>query len=238
VRQLGGANIATLVSDDLALGTTEPENDLERKRQGEASKLRRMGKVHNGLKMWQGCECRCATLKESRAQNKQMMAVGYISDTEEIVKQSWSKIQHDGAAAFKLLERSPLTPTLSTTDLPGGRTQVLNVHQIKRIDHHPAKNYEDIAPASIFNTENWLDWNSRLDNHNVSEDHWEVDNEADMELDNGIEDLQSQWKWDVSDAPHIPALIRPTQRSKHTVEKLFMPVNTIVMMRNKGNMKK
>jgi hypothetical protein len=31
-----------------------------------------------------------------------MTAVGYISDTEEIVKASWSNFHHDGAAAFKL----------------------------------------------------------------------------------------------------------------------------------------
>jgi len=30
-----------------------------------------------------------------------MTAVGYISDTEEIIKASWSNFQYDGAAAFK-----------------------------------------------------------------------------------------------------------------------------------------
>jgi hypothetical protein len=33
-----------------------------------------------------------------------MSAVGYISKTEEIVKVSWSNLQHDGMAAFKLFE--------------------------------------------------------------------------------------------------------------------------------------
>jgi len=50
--------------------------------------------------------------KESHAQNMPMTAVGYISDTEEIDKASWSLFQHDGAAAFKLSERSPLPPAL------------------------------------------------------------------------------------------------------------------------------
>jgi hypothetical protein len=34
----------------------------------------------------------------------QMTAVGYISDTEEIVKASWPLFQHYGAAAFKLAQ--------------------------------------------------------------------------------------------------------------------------------------
>jgi hypothetical protein len=72
-----------------------------------------MAKVHDFLEMWQGSQNLRATQKESRAQNKQMTAVGYISDTEEIVKSSWSLCQHDGAAVLKLSERSPLPPALS-----------------------------------------------------------------------------------------------------------------------------
>jgi hypothetical protein len=33
-----------------------------------------------------------------------MTAVGYILDMEEIVKPSWSLIQHDGVTAFNLSE--------------------------------------------------------------------------------------------------------------------------------------
>jgi len=60
-----------------------------------------------------------ATQNESRVRNKQIPTVGYISDTEEIVKALWSLFQHDGAAAFKLLERSPLPPPLAAKDIPG-----------------------------------------------------------------------------------------------------------------------
>jgi len=56
-----------------------------------------------------------------------MTAVGYISHTEDIVKASWSKFQHDGAAEFKLWEQSPVPPALPAKDLAGGRMQVLNV---------------------------------------------------------------------------------------------------------------
>jgi len=68
----------------------ESENYLELKKQAEEKKLRRMAMVRNFLEMWQGSQNLRATQKESWAQNKQMTAVGYISDTEEIVKASWS----------------------------------------------------------------------------------------------------------------------------------------------------
>jgi len=90
-----------------------------------------MANFYNILDMWQGSQNLCATQKESHAQNEQMTAIGYISDTEEIIKASWSNCQQDGAAAFKLLERSPLPPGLSPKDLPGGQTQVFNVCQTR-----------------------------------------------------------------------------------------------------------
>jgi len=79
-----------------------------------------MAKVHNLLEMWQHSQILHVTQNESRAQNKQMTAVGYFSDTAEIVKASWSNFEHDGAAAFKSSERSPVPPALSGKDLPGG----------------------------------------------------------------------------------------------------------------------
>jgi len=70
----------------------------------EERKWQRMAKLHNLLEMWQGSQNLRATQKESRAQKKQMTAVGYISDMEEIVKASWSLLHHDGAAVFELSE--------------------------------------------------------------------------------------------------------------------------------------
>jgi hypothetical protein len=74
--------------------------------------------------MWQGSQNLRATQNESRAQNMQRTAVESISDTEGIVKAAWSLFQQDGAAAFKLSERSPLPPALSAMDLPGGQTLI------------------------------------------------------------------------------------------------------------------
>jgi len=91
-----------LAGTDPELDNANTENDSEMKKEAEERKLHRMAKVHDFLEMWQGSQNLRATQKESRAQKKQMTAVGYISDTEEIVKASWSLFQHDGAAAFKL----------------------------------------------------------------------------------------------------------------------------------------
>jgi hypothetical protein len=120
VREFARANNGILASTDPELDNANTENDLEMKKEAEERRLHRMAKVYDFLKMWQGSQNLCAIQKESRAQNKQMTAVGYISDTEEIVKASWSLFQHDGAAAFKLSERSSLPPPLSEKNLPGG----------------------------------------------------------------------------------------------------------------------
>jgi len=100
-----------LAGTDPELDTANTENDSEMKKEVEESKLHRMAKVHDVLEMWQGIHNLRATQKEYRSRNTQMTAVEYISDTEEIVKASRSLFQHDGAAAFKLSERSPLRPT-------------------------------------------------------------------------------------------------------------------------------
>jgi len=82
--------------------------------------LPQMAKVHNRLEMWPGSQNLRATEKELHAQNKQMTAMGYIPHTEVIVKESWSNFQHDGTAAFKMSEKTPVPPAVSAKDLPGG----------------------------------------------------------------------------------------------------------------------
>jgi hypothetical protein len=119
-----------------------------------------------------------------------MTAVGYISDTEESVKASWALFQHDGVAAFKLSERSPLPPALSAKDLPGGRTQILSVRRIQRINLHPVESNEDSAPESISDTDDWLNWNGDLDNPNVSKDDFTAGNQSYIEHNNDIENLK------------------------------------------------
>jgi len=188
--------------------------------------------------MWQGSQILCATEKESCAQNKQMTAIGYISDTEEIVKASWSLVQHDCAAAFKLSERSPLPPALSAKDFPGGRTQILNVCRIRRINRHPVKSDEDSSPESISDTTDWLNWNGNLDNPNDSEEDCAGDDESDIELSTCIEDPECQEEQDVSAAPNVTGLVRPTRKSKRLAENVLVTVNAVDTQRNKGGKEK
>jgi hypothetical protein len=127
LRYFAHANKAIVARTDPELDTTNAENVSEMKTEAEVRKLHRMANVHHILEMCLGSQNLRATQMESRTQNKQTTAVGYFSDTKEIFTASRSLFQHDGAAAFKLSERSPLPPALSGKNLPGGRTQTLNV---------------------------------------------------------------------------------------------------------------
>jgi len=164
------------------------ENDFEMQEEAEERKSHRMAKVHDLFEMWQGSQNLHATQKESRAENKHMTVVGDIPDAEVIIKASWSLFQHDGAAAFKLSERSPLLLALSAKNLPGKQTQILNVRQIRRINHQPVESDEDSAHESISDTEDWLNWNRDVDNPNDSEDDCAAVIECVIEQGNGIDD--------------------------------------------------
>jgi len=238
VRQFAGPNNVILAGTDPELNTTNTENNSEMKKGADERKLHRMAKVHDFLEMWQGSQNLHATQKESRAQNKQMIAIGYISDMEEIVKASWSLLQHDGAAAFKSSERSPLSPALSAIDLPGGRTQILNVRRIRRINRHPVEGYDDGAPESISDTEDSLNWNGNLDNPNDSEEDCTAADESDIQHNNAIKDPECLEQQDVSAAPNVPGLVRPTRKSKRQAQKVSVTVNAVETWRHKGGKKK
>jgi hypothetical protein len=86
--------------------------------------------VHDFLEMWQGSQTLRATQMECCSQNQQMTAIGYISDTEQIIQASLMNFHYNTVATFKLLENLPVPPALSAKNLPGGRTQVLNICQV------------------------------------------------------------------------------------------------------------
>jgi len=234
VRQFARANTRLLAGDDPVSDKSSTDNDIEMKRDVEEKKLHWVATVHNCLEMWQGSQNLWATKKEFCAQNTQMTAVEYISDIEEIVKASWSKFQPNGAAAYKLLEKSPLPPALAAKVLPGGQTQVLNISWIKWIDHHPAKSDEDSSPKSVSDTENWLNCNGHLDNSNHSKHDWEADNESDMEQYNSSEESEAPEQRNVSAALKLPGLIWRIQRSQKPVEMALMTVNMMETRRNSG----
>jgi len=106
------------------------------------------------------------------------------------------------------------------------------------MNRHLVKSDEDSAPQRISHTEDWLNWNGDSDNPNDSEDNCAADVESDIEQDNSIEDPVCPEQWDVSAAPNVPGLIRPTQNSKRQAEKVLMTVNAIEMRRNTGVKKK
>ena len=238
VRHFTQAHNEILVGDSPVSDMTNTEKDLEMKKAAAEKKLHRLAKVHDFLEMWQGSQNLFATHKESPTQNKQMTAFGYISDTEESIKASWSLSHHDGAAAFKLSERSPLPPALSAKDLPERQTQILNVCQIQRINCYPVESDKDSIPESISDTKNWLDWYGNLDNPNDSKDDCAADNKSDIEHNNDIENPECPEQQDVSAMPIVPRLVPPTQKSKRQAEKLLLMVNTIETRRNKGVLKK
>jgi hypothetical protein len=130
-----------------------------------------------------------------------------------------------------------LPPALSAKDLPGGRTQVLNVRQIWRIVRHPTERDEDCAPQSISDTENWLNWNGDLDNPNESEDKCEADDESDPEPCSGIKASESPEHRVVGAAPNVPGLFRPTRKSMKQAETGLVTVSTMETRRNKRNKK-
>jgi hypothetical protein len=127
-----------------------------------------------------------------------------------------------------------LPPALSAKDLPGGKTQILNVRRIRKINRHPVKRDEDWSPESISATEDLLNWNGDVDNPNDSEDDCAAYVESDMEQDKTIEDPQCTEQCDVSVSPNVPGLIWPIRMSKREAGKLLMTVNAMEIRRNKG----
>jgi len=182
------------------------------KLEAEERKLHWLAKVHHFLEMWQGSQIPSATQKKSCIQSTQMPAVGYISDTEVILKASWSNFEHNCVVAFELLERSLLPPALSAKDFSGGWTQVWNVNQINTMDCHPVECNVVHPPESILHTEICLHWICNLDNRNDNADNWKVDDKSNVELDNAIEDVKCQEQWEESAIPIVPRLVQPPQR--------------------------
>jgi hypothetical protein len=238
VRQFARAKHGILAGTDPELNSTNTENNSDMKKEVEETKLHRMAKIHDILERWQGSQNLGATQKESQARNKQMTAVGFISDTQVIVKASWSLFQHDSAAAFNLSERSHLPPALSAKDLPGGQTQIFNIRHIRRINRHPVESDEDSAPECILDTDDWLNWNCDLDIPNDSEEDRASHNYSDIEHNHCIEDQECPEQQDVSVAPHVPGLVPLTRKSKRQAEKVVLTVNAVEMRRNRGGKKK
>jgi len=231
-RQIARANNTILDGAVRLLDTSKKENDREMNQEAEEKKFHSTPKVHDILEMWQGSQNIPAAQRETRAQNGEKTARGYISDTKTIVNASWSLWQHDGAAAFKLSETSLLPPPLSAKNYPAGWTQIVNDRRISWINSQPVESDEDEASESISDTEDWFNWIGDSNNPNDCKDKSTADVESVIAQENRIEYLEWPEQHDVSAAPNVPGLIRPTWKSHGQVEKLLMTVNAIETRRN------
>jgi len=63
-----------------------------------------------------------------------------------------------------------LQPAISANNLPEGRNQVLNVHQVSLIDFDPSVSDENVAPENISHVDNQLVWISNVINTTEIED--------------------------------------------------------------------
>jgi hypothetical protein len=77
-----------------------------------------------------------------------------------------------------------------------------------------------------------------LDNPFDSKEDCAADDEFDIEHNNGIKDPEYPEQQDVSAAPNVPRLVRPTRMSKRQDEKVFLTVNAVETQRNNGGKKK
>jgi hypothetical protein len=101
------ANNRKFAGDSTLSDTKEIENHLELMNEVEDKTFHRVANVYDIWEMWQGSQNLRATLKKSSTQNKQMIAVSYVTDTEEIMSPFCSNFQSIGVDEFKVLERLP-----------------------------------------------------------------------------------------------------------------------------------
>jgi hypothetical protein len=126
---------------------------------------------------------------------------------------------------------------VSAKNLPGGQSQILNDRRIRRINHHPVESDKDRAPERISDTDDWLIWNDDLDDPNNSEEDCTADDDSNLEQNNFIEDPECPKQQELSAAPNVPGLVRPTWKSKSQSEKVLVSVNAVETQRNKGGKK-
>lgn len=193
-----------------------------------------MAKVYYFLAMSQGSQNSSAIRKDTRAQNKEMTAIWYNSNSEAIDKASWSTIPLDGLAEFKLLERLPLPRAWFPVDFARGWTQVSNVHRPKTIVHHRAESDWHCTPDSICDTNNWLDWTAYVDNPSLSQDDQVENNKSDVELDPGILDLKRPSQQNLCVPLNVPRLIWLTWRFQKKAANGIMIVSALETRRNMG----
>jgi len=138
-RPFAQANNGLLAGGDRALDTMNTKYYFEIMRVSEEWNLESVKNVDDILKMWQCSHNLWSRQKKSDAKTRWTAAKEYTSDTEEIPKVSWSNLQPESAAVFISFKRLLVPPALSAKNLAGGRTQILNVYQMHRLNHHSSE---------------------------------------------------------------------------------------------------
>jgi len=149
VRHFAAASHGILACGEPVFDTMNTDNLLDMEWEEEWKNLHSMPMVDDFFGMRQGNQNLHATHMESRAQNKHMSAIEYISDTEETVNACWLHYHSERVAEFQLSERSPVPPTWSAKDRAGGQTEVFSICTIKPIKIYPGKSHEDISPECM-----------------------------------------------------------------------------------------
>jgi len=77
-----------------------------------------------------------------------------------------------------------------------------------------------------------------LDDPIDSEEDCAAGDESNIEQNNRIEDPECPEQQDVSAAPYVPRLVRPTRKSKRQAKDVLVTVNAAETRRNTGGKKK
>jgi hypothetical protein len=229
VRQFARANNGVLAGDSADSTATE---DIEVQKAAEEKKLLHMAQVHDFLDMWDGSQKLRRMQRAARAQNREMTAMGFISDTEETVNEGWSSFKHDGVAAFKASERTcGLPASLPQTELPDGRTQILNVRRIRRINRSALESDQESTSDMDTDSEDWLNWDGDVDDltndeseHSAAEtsenDSLEQCSDFGESLPDGTENIRRP------PALFVPGLVHPVRKSQRIEELAIRPGKT------------
>jgi hypothetical protein len=121
---------------------------------------------------------------------------------------------------------------------PGGRTEILNVCRIRRINCDPVESDKESASESFSNFDDWLNCNGDLDNQYDSKEDGAADDDSDIEHNNCIEDQECPEQQDVSVTPNVPGLVRQTLKFKGQAEMVLQMANAVETRRNKEGKKK
>ena len=227
VRQYARANNGVLAGDYSKINPVSIENNVDIKTAQEEVKLHKMVKTHDFLEMWDGSQRLRATQKAVRSQNTQMTALGYISDTEECGERISTDLADDGEVAFRSYVECAPPKTLPLSSLINGKTKVLKLHRIRRVDRLSTQTDDESAPEDATEAEEWLNWNGDVEE--AVEDQTTndlADEESEDDLIMCVRTKEPQVRSVIDAAPNVLGVVRPTRKSRRLAELAVLPSST------------